>query len=319
MIDKAMSLSALGAVLPIYIMIAMGFFARKIGWMSPLADKSFMKVAIDLTLPCFILVNMLSNKKLESVEFSLITIAIGALGLSVCMLVSYLVSCLIKLKVGEGKRTFVVTTATHNYGFFIISMIAILYANTDDPLLGVVFTHNVGCDLVFWTVGFLLISSSEKISPKVLLKGPILAVIAALFLIWTGLNDFVLTHTQNTLRIIGGCAIPLNLFMFGNLLCDFWGKEKFNVKIISTALFTRVIFLPALFITAATLLPIDMTLKKLLVFQAVAPCGVTAAVLAKHFGGYPQMSVQISLSTCVAVIFTMPLWLSLGFKLIGAN
>lgn len=314
-----LSFEALLAVAPIYAAIATGFAARKFGWMEAAADKSFMKVAIDITLPCFILANMLSNKKLESVEFSAAAILTGMAGMLACMAVSYIASAAIGLKVGTGKRTFIVTTATHNYGFFVISMLAVMYAGSSDPILGVAFTHNVGCDLVFWTIGFFLISSGQNFSAKTFLRGPIVAVFAALVLVWCGLGDFVLKYAQNTLRVIGGCAIPLNLFMFGNLLCDFWGREKFNPKIIATAMITRLAVLPLMFVAAAALLPIDPTLKKLLVFQAVAPCGITSAVLAKHFGGYPQMSVQISVATSVAAVLTLPIWLNVGFRLIGAQ
>ena len=92
-----------------------------------------------------------------------------------------------RIKIGEGQRTFVVTTGIHNYGFFIIALVAILYPNDENDFMGLVLTHNVGCDLVFWSLGVALLSPSVKFSPAILLKGPVLSVFVALFFIWTGL------------------------------------------------------------------------------------------------------------------------------------
>ena len=80
----------------------------------------------------------------------------------------------------------------------------------------------------------------------------------------------------------------------------------------------RMALLPIAFILLATALPIDPSLKKLIAFQALSPCGVTDAVLAKHFGGYPQMAVQITIATLVVAPFTLPVWMWLGATLTGA-
>lgn len=317
MLDFSMAQASLGAIVPIYATIFVGWLVRRLGWMNPVADSSFMKMAIDVSLPCFILFNMLGNEKLKSVPFSLAAISIGAAGMAGCLAIAWLASKALSLKKGDGQRTFIVTTGVHNYGFFIISMIAILYPDPSDPLLGLVFTHNVGCDLVFWSAGFLLISQASKFSFRMFARGPIVVVFAALLLTWTGAADWVPQAAKNTLKLIGGCAIPLNLFMFGNLLYDFGGGGEVRIKVIAAAVAVRMLAIPALFLAAAYFLNIDYALKELLVFQALAPCGVTAAVLAKHFGGFPKMSVHITIATCAAAIVTLPLWISIGFSMIG--
>lgn len=310
---------SLAAIVPIYVMILTGVLVRRTGWLKPEADSSFVRMAIDVTLPCFIIYNMLGNEKLKSVGFSLATIFIGMLVVLASLAVSYATSRLLRLKVGSGERTFVVTTAFHNYGFFIIALVAILFAGSaDSELLGLVLTHNVGCDLIFWSVGLFLLSNSSKFSVKVFLRGPVIAVFIGLFLIWTGIGEIIPDFVSNSMKWIGGCAIPMNLFMFGALICDMYGHSKIDYRVVATGVFVRMAVMPLIFIIAAWLLPVDLSLKKLIVLQALPPCAVTAAVLSKDFNGKPDLSVHITLATCFVAIFTLPLWMNFGFSLIGA-
>lgn len=304
------------ATLPIYAMIFAGWLARKAGWLTPESDRSLMRLAIDVSLPCFVFYNMLGNGKLADAGYALCAMSLGAFGICMCLFMAYLAAKALGLKTGEGKRTFVVTTGVHNYGFFIVALAAILSPGGD--MIGLILTHNVGCDLVFWSAGLALISSSEKFSLKVLLKGPVIAVLVALFFIWTGLAKHIPEFAVTSAKMIGGAAIPLNLMILGTLMFDMFGCEKFNLKIVGTAVLLRAAVMPCAFVALAAALPLDMSLKKLLVYQALAPCGVTAAVLAKHFGGHPQMAVQITVATLVAALAAVPFWMWAGMSLIGA-
>ncbi|MFR6033532.1 MAG: hypothetical protein ACLUKN_10350 [Bacilli bacterium] len=67
-------------------------------------------------MPCFIIYNMLGNEKLKRGVF-VGDYFIGMLVVLASLAVSYAASRLLRLKVGGGERTFVVTTAFHNYGF----------------------------------------------------------------------------------------------------------------------------------------------------------------------------------------------------------
>ena len=308
-------LSSICAVLPIYAIIASGAFARKIGWIKPEGDHTLMKVAVELTLPCFILYNLLGNEKLRSVSFSLGTILLGMAVISASILVSWIGGKILKLKVGDGLRTFVVTAGVQNYGFFIIALIAIIFPDKPD-LTGLVLTFNVGCDLIFWSLGFLLISNAKKISADFLKKGPVWSVFLGLFLMWTGLDAYVGGSVKVFLRLMGGVAIPLNLMLFGTLIADMLDFKTIAWKITGAGVALRMFILPLALIGAAAAIPLENSLRLLIVLQALAPSGVMSAVLAKHFGGHPKISVQITIASCVVSIFTLFLWLNLGLRAI---
>lgn len=303
------------AVLPIYAIIASGVFARKVGWIAPEGDSTLMKVAVELTLPCFILYNLLENDKLRSVSFSLSTIALGIAVTAASIFVSWIGGKILKLKVGDGLRTFVVTAGVQNYGFFIIALVAILMPNSE--FTGLVLTFNVGCDLIFWSVGFLMISNAKKISFDFLKKGPVWSVFLGLFLMWTGLDKCVGDSVKIFLKLMGGVAIPINLMLFGTLIADMLDLKKIAWKIVIAGTSLRMLILPSMLVAAAAILPLDYSLKLLILMQALAPSGVMSAVLAKHFGGHPNISVQITIATCAASLLTLPLWLNLGLKILN--
>ena len=309
----------LSYVLPIYAMVASGWFLRKAGWIKPEADSSLTKLAIDFCLPCFIVCNMLENKRLESVVFSMQTILLGICNLAGSLLVAYVVASLMRLRVGEGKRTFVTTSATGNYGFFTIALVSMLYAGTADgeELLGLVLTHNVGCDLVFWTLGIILLSGKPDFTYKMFLRGPVIAVFVGLALIWTGAGAYIPDSVRSFLKFTGFPAIPINLMMFGMMIADMFSVRDFSPKIVFSGVAVKMLLIPAILVFAAFVLPIDAMFKKLILFQAFTPCGVTSAVMARSFGGYPKMSVQITLLSCAASFLTLPVWFYIGFGLIG--
>ena len=302
------------AVLPIYAIIASGSFARKVGWIAPSGDSTLMKVAVELTLPCFILYNLLENDQLRSVSFSISTIVLGMAITAISIFVSWIGGKILRLKVGDGLRTFVVTAGVQNYGFFIIALVAILMPNSE--FTGLVLTFNVGCDLIFWSVGFLMISNAKKMSFDFLKKGPVWSVFLGLFLMWTGLDKYIGDSVKIFLKLMGGVAIPVNLMLFGTLIVDMLDLKKIAWKIVVAGTTLRMLILPAMLVLSLTFLPLSNPLKMLILMQSLAPSGVMSAVLAKHFGGHPHISVQITIATCAISLITLPLWLNLGLKII---
>ena len=93
--------------------------------------------------------------------------------------------------------------------------------------------------------------------------------------------------------------------------------KKIAWKIVVAGTTLRMLILPAMLVLSLTFLPLSNPLKMLILMQSLAPSGVMSAVLAKHFGGHPNISVQITIATCAISLITLPLWLNLGLKIIN--
>ncbi len=314
------ALQAFLSTLPVYIFFAIGFVLRRKGCVLPAHDSPIMSLAMDVAYPCLVLHSMLKymalsdNPVLRSIPFSAQAIGAGALELILGVAAACVVARLMRLRIGTGLRTFSLTSGIQNYAFFVIPIIQMLFSGPGDPTLGVLFVHNVGCELVVWSLGVIIMAGGVgALKLGVFMRGPLLAVAVGLFLAWTGLGEYVaVPPLMKTLEMIGNCATPLCLVLFGCSMHDSWGRTRWEPRIIAAGLVTRLGVAPALILLAAWLLPIDESIKRIMVIQAAIPSAVIPVILAKRFGGRPEMGTQILLTTTFASSVTLPFWLALG-------
>lgn len=308
------------STIPVYIFFAIGFVLRRKGCVQPAHDSPIMSLAMDVAYPCLVLHSMLKymalsdNPVLRSIPFSAQAIGAGALELILGVAAACGVARLMRLKIGTGLRTFSLTSGIQNYAFFVIPIIQMLFSGPGDPTLGILFVHNVGCELVVWSLGVVVMAGGfRELKLGVFMRGPLLAVAAGLFLAWTDLGQYIaVPPLMKTLDMIGNCATPLCLVLFGCSMHDSWGRTRWEPRIITAGLVTRLGVAPTLILLAAWLLPIDESIKRIMVIQAAIPSAVIPVILAKRFGGRPDMGTQILLSTTLASSVTLPFWLAIG-------
>lgn len=307
-------LSTFLAVIPVYLIIGTGWLLRRIHWILPANESPLMRVALDVCYPCLILSSMLGNEKLSSISFSAQAIAMGFTELVVGMGVAWSVARLLKLKVGTGLRTFSLSAGIQNYAFFVIPILMVLFPAKGDPTLGVLMTHNVGCELAVWTIGIIIIAGGVKnLSAGIFLRGPLMAVVIGLLLGWTGLGFYVaVPPVMNTLSMFGGCAVPLCMMLFGCTMYDSWERMQWNLRLNIAGVLTRLVLAPMLILLLAWALPVDPLIKRIMVLQAAIPSAVIPVILAKRFGGHPDIATQVLLVTTLVSFITLPVWLAVG-------
>lgn len=184
-----------------------------------------MRIAMDVAYPCLVFHSIMKymvlsgNETLSSVSFSLQAIGAGALELLLGIASAWLVAKMLRMRIGTGLRTFTLTAGVQNYAFFVIPIIQMLFTASNDPTLGVLFVHNVGCELVVWSIGVIIIAGGPgNLNMGVFFRGPLLAVIVGLALAWSGLGTYVAQPPlMKTFEMIGNCATtpvpdPVRLF-----------------------------------------------------------------------------------------------------------
>ncbi|MEG0837795.1 MAG: AEC family transporter, partial [Akkermansia sp.] len=306
------------AIIPVYIIIGCGWMARRLHWLLPNHEPPIMRIAIDLCYPCLVLSSMFGNEMLRSPLFSLEASGLGFAGVMLGIGASWCVAKTMGLKVGTGLRTFTLSAGVQNYGFFVIPIVAVLYTAPGDPMMGILMTHNTGCELAIWTVGLVVLSGGFKgISPRIFLRGPLIAVVLGLLMVWTRADTYVPTPVKQTLQMLGACTIPLCVFLFGTTMYDSWKKVSWKVSIIISGIIARLGIAPALILLLAWILPISIDLKRIMVLQAAIPAAMVPVIIAKQFGGHPALAMQITLVTTFVSFITLPLWLAFGFNYIA--
>lgn len=304
-------ITAILAVLPVYILIIGGAIMRKTGILKREHDAGIMHVIFSVMLPCFILDRTLGAEVLRNFQvlatgaglgFSMIIIGIG---------LGYVAGKMIGLTHGTGIRTFSLAAGCQNFGFTAVPVVEILWGSSAVALL---FVHNLGVEVAIWSVGVMLMSGEGGIPWKRLVNGPIIAVAIGLTLVALGVDDKVTGPIRTAMSMIGIGAFPLAIVITGATIMDLVGTEKPSWKIIVASCLVRLFIAPAVIILCAKFIPMAVELKQILVVQAAMPAALVPILLARLYGGRPAVAVQIVVATTVVSIFTLPCIIFYGVK-----
>ena len=305
------------AVLPIFLVIASGALARRLGWLDAAADHSLMRLVVNLLYPALIFSFVLGNDALRQPSNLLLPPLLGlstvVAGFGLGMLVAR------RCKIGDTRecRTFAFTSGIFNYGYFPVPIIALLF---DRETAGVLLVFNLGVEIAMWVlgVGFILARNESQSIWKRVLSGPVIAILIAVPLNYFKLDQQLPNFAHETIDLLGQCAIPLGLILIGATFADLSDGvrmlEHLRVPVIASIL--RLAICPVAFLLMALILPLSEQLKCVIAVQAAMPCAVFPIVLARHFGGSPQVALKVVLGTTLLSFVTIPLWISIGMNLL---
>jgi predicted permease len=311
------TLLVFSAVLPIFLVIASGVLARKLGWLDVAADRSLMNLVVNLLYPALIFSIILGNDALRQPSNLILPPLVGLTtvvgGFALAMLVAR------KFRIGNQKdcNTFAFTTGIYNFGYFPIPIIALLF---DRETMGVLLVHNLGVEIAMWVlgVGFILSRNGPKSFWKRVFSGPVIAILIAVPMNYFKIDRHLPNFALETVNILGQCAIPLALILIGATFADLSQGVKLTnrLQIPLAASALRLAILPALFILTAFILPLSVEIKAVIAVQAAMPCGVFPIVLARHFDGSPEVALKVVLGTTLLSLLTIPLWIGIGMQLL---
>lgn len=308
------------STIPIFIFFAIGYRLRSQGSIAPEHDGPIMQLAMDIGYPCLIFYNIMkymvieANPTVSSVSFSLQALACGFLELLVGVCAAWGVAKMLHLRIGTGLRTFSLTAGVQNYAFYAIPIIQMLFSAPGDPTMGVLFVHNMGCELFVWSLGVILVcGGATGLRVGMLLRGPLLAVCISLALAWSGLGSYVAQPpVMKAAEMIGNVATPVCLILFGCSMYDLSRHFTWQPRMLISGVLARLVLVPAIVLLLAWALPVDPLIKRIMVIQSAIPSAVVPVILAKRFGGVPEVGTQILLATTAVSFVTLPLWLSVG-------
>ena len=232
------------------------------------------------------------------------------LGFAVCALAARL----LRLGKPHPSRTFAFTTGLFNYGFIPIPLVQALF---DRSTMGVLFTYTLGVEFALWSVGIAVLSGHRGAAGwRAALNAPVLSIIISLVWNFTGapLPKFIHTAMQN----LGQCAFPVQLILTGASLADIVrrGWQSGLGRNVVAATFVRLVVLPILMLGLAYLIR-STELQRIAVIQAAMPCAMLPVILARHYDADVDLAGWTVIATTAIGLFTIPLWLRLGFWMIS--
>lgn len=295
--------SVIASILPVYLLILAGAALRKANILHREHDNGVMRVIYNVMLPCYILDKVLGSQDLRSSSMLMWCMVIGFINVVVGTSIAWFTGRLLGLEKGTGARTFALAAGCQNYGFTAVPVIEILWGAST---LGVLFIHNLGVEMAMWSVGVMILTGEKGVPWKKLINGPVIAITIGLILVVLHLDDQVTGPLRKAISLIGVGAFPLTILITGCTMMDLAVAERPSLKILAGCSLVRFILCPAVILIAAKYLPLQDSLKKILIVQAAMPAGMTAIMLARMYGGRPAIAVQIVIATTVLSVFTLP-------------
>jgi predicted permease len=309
----------LAAVAPLFIIILVGWFIRRIGWLTAEADASLLRVIVNLLTPCLILDTILGNRALEKIGNILLAPVAGFVTVAVGYVVCYFAAPLFGAGEPRQRRTFAFTTGIYNYGYIALPIAQTRFGSETS---GVLFIHNLGVEIALWTVGIMVITGARQgVGWRRIVNGPAIAILIGGTLHFTGAYAFIPAVVRTAMHSLGLTAIPLGIILTGATFADHARDLSTTSRALPTfgACLLRLGLLPVFMLALAIWLPCPIELRRVLIIQAAMPCGMIPVILAKHYGGDPAAAMRIILFTSAFGLLTIPFWLQLGLRFIGGH
>jgi predicted permease len=305
------------AVLPVFGVMIAGILMRKWEWLTEEADKSLLRVTVNVLAPSLIFDSILQNEALKQIGNILVAPVVGFGTVALGMGVAFLAKKTSGLRERAAISTFILCVGLYNYGYVSVPLVNSLFTR---DTVGVLFVHNLGVETALWTLGLAVLGGGAPGKGwKNLFNAPVIAVLVAIPLNFLHGGDWIPQTILTTIKMLGVCAIPMGLILIGATMADhlheFYCRSGWRSIVVSCLL--RCALLPVLFLLLAKYLPCSVELKRVIVVQAAMPTATFTLVMARHYGGDAVTALRILVATSVVGLISIPFWIRFGMKFVG--
>ncbi len=275
-------------------------------------SRVLSRLSLYYITPCVVF-NSFQKELTPEIGRGLLTAAALAAGFE---LLFFLIAAVLRRvwKATEVERASVVFA---NVGNLIIPLVA--YVKGPEKIIYVsayIFVFNV----LFWTVGIRMFDRGGAPGiRKILLNPNLLAVVAGLITLFTGLKlpgPVALAFSD-----VAGTIGPMSMIITGMMVGGMTFRGMFSNRRVFGVLFFRMVLASGLAALAAAaaarLLPVDRDIVMIILLGAIAPAASNinqVAILYNRDAGYAS---SINVLTTLSCIVTMPLWIMLFETLAG--
>jgi predicted permease len=303
------------SVLGVFLVIGVGAFCRRRGWLTSEADNSLASLAANVFLPAYFIHKIVSSEQFDSILNSWMPPAFGfvatAIGFGVAFLFARTLGPRMGLDTDAKQRAFALCAGICNYGYIPLPLTEKFYPEALVDLI----LHNVGVDLALWSIGIAIVAGKASGGwLKAVVSPPFLAVIFAVTtreLAWEG---FITQPILSAIGAVGNCAIPMGLLLSGAIIVDFIRESnwKGSLGTIFAAIGIRQLLLPILMLMAAGSLSNSDNVRQIMMLQAAMPAAVFPIVLVRLYGRDTETALRVVLATSIAALVLIPIWLAIG-------
>lgn len=300
-----------GTTFILFVIVSLGYFARKVDWMDDKSDASLSKIITNITCPAMIFSSVLSNDNLPQADFILNILIISFVAYIPILLLAWFAPKLYSgSKSAEGSHQFTIAFGNTGFiGFAVVGAImgktAVLYASM----------YNIIFNLMIFSFGafFVARSSTTPTTARERLKrtlhslrGPaMISCIITLFLALAGITDDGVIGQG--VELLGAMTPPASMLVIGSTLAKYDVKRMFGDWRVYPTAFLRLLGVPAVVFLVASLMTTDPQLIAALTLENAMPAAAMGSILCIMYNGdLETMSKGMFLTTVFSVI-TIPI------------
>ena len=291
-----------------FLLIAVGMFLVKKGYLSEQGGKDLGAILLRIVIPCVILKSYITEYTPERAVDLAVSAGMALVALAVAMAVSYVVF-------GTRKRIENFGAAFCNVGFIGIPLVqAVLGEGAVFYLASFIALLNI----MQWTYGVLIMTGNrDAVRLKTIATNPVvLSFLAGLLLFF--LRVPVPQVIVSTLSSIGSMNTPLAMIILGTYLAKMNFREMFMSKSAFVCTFLRLILIPAVTLLVVCLIPgVKTKIRQVILIAGSTPVGSNIAIFAKQYDkDYKLSVVTVCLSTIFCIV-TVPAFYMLAERVLN--
>lgn len=296
-----------GKILPLLIMMAVGFAAKRFGVMTDSGVKQANNAVFRIFLPLLLCLNIMDTEPTEVVDIGTIAYAVIATVIAFGILI-LIVPRFCKQRNCIG--VLIQGVARSNYAIFGIPLVGQLYGDitlASIMVIAVVPIFNVLSVIV------LMIYGDEKASFKSIVKGivlnPLIIGTALGFILWK-LGVSLPPILNDPVHQLASASTPLALFLLGASI-DF-KQANANKRLLTFGVLGRLVVMPVICLTVAALLGMRDISLAVLIAVFGSPTAVSSYPMAQQMGGDESLAAAqvvfttaFSIATVFLIIFAL--------------
>ncbi len=302
--------SALSTILPIFIVIGLGYAVRRKGWLTEAFMASGNRILYWVAIPCLLFYKISTAPFQRSFYPHLILGCVGAIFLM--WVAMFLLGRLLSFPPSV-HATFVQVSIHGNIGYIGL---AVCYYSFNDRMFGIagvlagffIITQNVLSVTSYQVIASQRVKHRGEALWRLMVNPIILSTLTGL-----GFSFFRIALPMiivKTLMIIGKMALPTALMIIGGSLN--MGQVFTDLRLALASSFLKMIGLPLLGIGVFRFLSVSRPLWAVGLVLLSAPSAVTSYIMSRELHGDPDLASSAVTTSTLLSLFTFILWLSLS-------
>jgi predicted permease len=296
---------------------ASGFLLKRFRIVKGRPEQFLLKLFMNLFFPALIFNFIYGNRHLQHFGDFLMLPVSGFLSVGAGFAAAYMAAPLLGLSDSGERRAFTFSIGVYNNGFLALPIITYAFGKS---AAGGLLLFNFGNDLIYWTIGIMILTGSFRTGIKKLSASVPCISLAGFAAMNMLVKPVPLSgDVAAFFSFISFLTMPLGLFISGLALGEGMSgiSMKNDARLICGSIFLRQFLLSLLFLLAAKYLVDDGVLKIILTVQSAMPAGMMNLAMVRFFMGESRVAAVVVFYTTISGIVTIPLWLHFAFRFAG--